>query len=50
MALKVSNKNRKKVHQEKIVNVQKEHKEFTKSFVRYYIIAFIVIALMVIIL
>lgn len=44
MALKVSNKNRKKVQQEKIEQVQKEHCEFTKKFTRYYVIAFCVLA------
>ena len=41
MALKVSNKNRKKVEQHKIDQVQQEHCEFTKKFTRYYVIAFV---------
>ena len=43
MALKTSNKNRKKVQQEKIEKVQKEHCEFTKKFTKYYVIAFVVL-------
>ena len=41
MALKTSNKNRKKVQQKKIEQVQKEHCEFTKKFTKYYLIAFV---------
>jgi len=43
MALKTSNKNRKKVQEQKIEKVQKEHCEFTKKFTRYYVIAFVVL-------
>lgn len=43
MALKVSNKNRKKVEQEKIEKVHIEHAEFTKKFTRYYVAAFVVL-------
>lgn len=41
MALKTSNKNRKKVEQKKIEKIQIEHSEFTKKFTKYYLIAFI---------
>jgi len=41
MALKTSNKNRKKVEQQKIEKVQKEHCEFTKKFTKYYVVAFV---------
>lgn len=41
MALKVSNKNRKKVEQHKIEQVQQKQCEFTKKFTRYYVIAFV---------
>lgn len=50
MALKVSNKNRKKVHQEKIEKVQQEHTEFTKKFTRYYVAAFIILTIIIFIL
>ena len=46
MALKVSNKNRKKVQQEKIEQIQKEHSEFTKKFTRYYVYVFTVIVIL----
>lgn len=43
MALKTSNKNRKKVQEQKIEQVHKEHCEFTRKFTRYYVIAFVVL-------
>jgi len=43
MALKTSNKNRKKVKEQKIDQIQKEHCEFTKKFTRYYVAAFVVL-------
>ena len=43
MALKVSNKNRKKVEQDKIEQIHQEHSEFTKTFTKYYVIAFVVL-------
>lgn len=43
MALKTSNKNRKKVQEQKIEKVQKQHSEFTKKFTRYYVAAFAVL-------
>lgn len=41
MALKTSNKNRKKVLEKKIEEVQVEHDKFAKKFTKYYAIAFI---------
>lgn len=41
MALKVSNKNRKKTYEQKVEQVHKDHSEFTKKFTRYYLIAFV---------
>jgi len=46
MALKTSNKNRKKVEQSKIKKVQAEHAEFTKKFTRYYVYVFVVVAIL----
>lgn len=46
MALKTSNKNRKKVEQKKIEKIQAEHAEFTKKFTRYYVFVFVVIAIL----
>jgi hypothetical protein len=43
MALKVSNKNRKKVYQQKVEQIQNENSKFTKKFTRYYVIAFVVL-------
>ena len=43
MSLKVSNKNRKKVEQQKIEKIQHESVEFTKKFTKYYVIAFVVL-------
>lgn len=43
MALKVSNKNRKKVQEETIETIQKEPSESTKKFTKYYVIAFVVL-------
>lgn len=41
MALKTSNKNRKKVQEQKIREVNIEHEKFTKVFTKYYVIAFV---------
>ena len=41
MALKTSNKNRKKVEQQKIEKIHQEQSEFTKKFTKYYVIAFV---------
>lgn len=46
MALKTSNKNRKKVEQQKIEKVRIDQAEFTKKFTKYYFIAFVVLFLM----
>jgi len=46
MALKTSNKNRKKVQQEKIQKIQLEHAEFTKKFTRYYVAVFAVLVIL----
>jgi hypothetical protein len=43
MALKTSNKNRKKVEQQKIEQIQHESIEFERKFTRYYVIAFVVL-------
>jgi hypothetical protein len=43
MALKTSNKNRKKLAQQKIEKIEHEQCEFTKKFTRYYVIAFVVL-------
>ena len=43
MALKVSNKNRKKTQQERIELVEKEQENFTKKFTEYYVVAFVVL-------
>jgi len=44
MALKTTNKNRRKVEEEKIEKIQKEQSEFTKTFVKYYVWTFCIIA------
>lgn len=43
MALKTSNKNRKKVQEQKIEEVHVEHKKFAKVFTKYYVITFFVL-------
>ena len=43
MALKTSNKNRKKVQEQKIEKIQQEHCEFTKKFTKYYAVTFVVL-------
>lgn len=52
MALKVSNKNRKKSVNNQITDavtikkIQSEHAEFTKKFTKYYVITFVVLTIL----
>lgn len=43
MALKVSNKNRKKVYKQKIEQIEREQEEFTRKFTKPYILAVVIV-------
>lgn len=50
MALKVSNKNRKKAYEQKVEHIAIEQSEFTKKFTKYYVIAFVTLFVIFVIL